>query len=372
MSLSLASERTSAVIAHEEAPSPPSRRSPDSSHWLALALAPQVLRRSDGRSSPQTVDVEDVAGDALGPGRPLEPALREDFETRLGADLGGVRLHTGPRAARAAQAVDASAYAIGQNIAFNAGAYAPRTARGRGLLAHELAHVALARDSRAPASGAVGVSQPGDAHERQAERLASRALQGQPAPAPAPPGPPAVVARQDLAEEVAPAAAPTPESAGSSPGGGGGGGGPPPSVPDRSFVMGGRRVDYWLARAGDAHHTYMNVKENASTYWLVEAGPLPADPAHVGAWAKSGSWESRGNRQTATLSTTDFAAAKSTLFSNQSTYHGLVLPYDAWNGPNSNSFTEQMTSKDPRLPKDFWTRDIEWAYWTEPGHTRPF
>ncbi|HEX5503430.1 MAG TPA: DUF4157 domain-containing protein [Thermomicrobiales bacterium] len=60
-----------------------------------------------------------------------------------GADslsFAGVRIHTGPAAARAAEAVQARAFTVGRDIVFGAGQYAPQSAAGRGLLAHELTH----------------------------------------------------------------------------------------------------------------------------------------------------------------------------------------------------------------------------------------
>ncbi|HME21275.1 MAG TPA: DUF4157 domain-containing protein [Acetobacteraceae bacterium] len=57
------------------------------------------------------------------------------------ADFAGVRVHTGAEAAEAAQAVQARAFTVGQQIVFGAGAYRPADADGRHLLAHELAHV---------------------------------------------------------------------------------------------------------------------------------------------------------------------------------------------------------------------------------------
>ena len=88
--------------------------------------------------------------------RPGEPAEREadqiaktvvDWPARDGteagprADLSRVRLHTDSRAAESARAVNALAYTVGGDIVFGAGQYAPRTAAGRHLLAHELTHV---------------------------------------------------------------------------------------------------------------------------------------------------------------------------------------------------------------------------------------
>jgi LysM repeat protein len=74
------------------------------------------------------------------PGRPLDAAARGKMEAGFGADFGGVRVHDGARAAESARAVDAHAYTVGSDIVFASGRYAPGTAAGDRLLAHELAH----------------------------------------------------------------------------------------------------------------------------------------------------------------------------------------------------------------------------------------
>lgn len=81
---------------------------------------------------------------ALGPGEPLalagaagRPALGEAPRPRT------VRIHTGPGADRLARAAGARALTDGRSIAFRRGAFDPASPAGRGLLAHELAHVAL-------------------------------------------------------------------------------------------------------------------------------------------------------------------------------------------------------------------------------------
>jgi hypothetical protein len=76
-----------------------------------------------------------------GGGAPLPPALRSDFEPRFGQDFAAVRLHTGAAAERAAAALRARAFTVGNDIAFGSGEYAPETPAGRHLLAHELTHV---------------------------------------------------------------------------------------------------------------------------------------------------------------------------------------------------------------------------------------
>ena len=82
--------------------------------------------------------VQDVVRSA---GQPLAAGLRGFFEPRFGADFSGVRVHTDSRAGESARAVDARAYTLGQNIVFGAGQFAPGTAAGKSLLAHELTHV---------------------------------------------------------------------------------------------------------------------------------------------------------------------------------------------------------------------------------------
>jgi len=59
-------------------------------------------------------------------------------------------LHADDRAAESARAVDALAYTVGSDIVFGAGQYAPGTATGRRLLAHELAHAVQQERSSVP------------------------------------------------------------------------------------------------------------------------------------------------------------------------------------------------------------------------------
>jgi hypothetical protein len=72
-----------------------------------------------------------------GGGQPLPAAEREFFEPRFGWDFRGVRLHTDSFAAESAQQLRATAYTVGNDVFFAAGAYSPG---GRELLAHELVH----------------------------------------------------------------------------------------------------------------------------------------------------------------------------------------------------------------------------------------
>jgi hypothetical protein len=82
-----------------------------------------------------------------GGGTPLPSATRAQMETKLGADLSSVKVHTSGDSARAASEVGAKAFTVGTDIHFNAGQFAPGTKEGDRLLAHELTHVVQAKNS---------------------------------------------------------------------------------------------------------------------------------------------------------------------------------------------------------------------------------
>jgi len=104
---------------------------------------------------------------------PLE--LRRVMERELGVELSGVRIHTDALAARAARALAAAAFTVGEDIFFAEGMFSPDTRSGRTLLAHELTHVAQALRGR---TGLVGdglrVSQPSEPLEQEADETAAR------------------------------------------------------------------------------------------------------------------------------------------------------------------------------------------------------
>jgi Domain of unknown function (DUF4157) len=88
-----------------------------------------------------------------GPGRPLDPALRQDMGHRFGHDFSRVKVHTGGTAERSAQDVNALAYTVGEHVVFGAGRFSPGAHEGRRLLAHELAHT-IQQGATAPSSQA--------------------------------------------------------------------------------------------------------------------------------------------------------------------------------------------------------------------------
>lgn len=77
----------------------------------------------------------------LGDGVALDGAMASAAGDAYGADLSGVRVHTGPAAAQLAAEHNARALAIDNHVAFGAGEYNPGTPAGDAMMAHELAHV---------------------------------------------------------------------------------------------------------------------------------------------------------------------------------------------------------------------------------------
>ena len=99
-----------------------------------------TLQRREAASSAPASAPRIVHEVLRSPGKPLDSGARRFFEPRFGHDFGRIRVHADDRAAESAKATNALAYAVGGNIVFAKGAYAPGTREGQRLLAHELAH----------------------------------------------------------------------------------------------------------------------------------------------------------------------------------------------------------------------------------------
>jgi Domain of unknown function (DUF4157) len=136
----------------------------------------QLLR--DEEESGSRSPVLDVIGQG---GHSLDGTTRAGMERALGADLSGVRVHTDGAAAASAQAVQAHAYTVGDDVVFGSGQYQPETATGQRMLAHELTHVVQQRSGPVdgtPTGTGVSVSDPSDPFERAAEASADRVMSG--------------------------------------------------------------------------------------------------------------------------------------------------------------------------------------------------
>lgn len=117
---------------------------------------------------------------ARGRGRRLDSRTRRRLERSYGVDLSDVQVHTDAEADTLSRAVNARAFTSSSNIFFTQGTYAPSTADGFRMLAHEVAHVVQQSGGPVPASdfGALRISHPTDAGEVTAERAAVQTVAG--------------------------------------------------------------------------------------------------------------------------------------------------------------------------------------------------
>ena len=135
------------------------------------------LRREPSVAPPTTAP--EVVHEVLdAPGEQLDDATRDEMESRFGYDFGSVRVHSDERAAQSAEAVEAAAWTVGDDVAFARGLYQPRSSAGRELLAHELAHVVEGEDLRTDSTVTLGRTD--DPAERRAEARAAGRSSGRP------------------------------------------------------------------------------------------------------------------------------------------------------------------------------------------------
>ena len=136
----------------------------------------QKRLRGAGRAGPPSSRVHDVL---RSPGRPLEPGVRTVMESRFKHDFAQVRVHADAQAAESARDIAASAYAVGDHVAFAAGRYAPGTRAGDRLLAHELAHVRQQGGRSSPGvQPRLSVGDDASPLEREAEAAADAVVAG--------------------------------------------------------------------------------------------------------------------------------------------------------------------------------------------------
>jgi hypothetical protein len=122
-------------------------------HTGSISTRPRIQRLS-GRSSDRINSAPASVDHALAsPGKPLDPLLRRDMEQRFGHDFSRGRVHSDATAEQSARDVNAYAYTVGRDIVFGAGQYAPDTAPGRKVLAHELTHVVQQEGGLAEGNG---------------------------------------------------------------------------------------------------------------------------------------------------------------------------------------------------------------------------
>jgi hypothetical protein len=165
------------------------------------AFASLVQRATDRVQGAGPLDPE-IASEidaARAGGTPLDDTTKAEMEGHLGADLSSVRLHTDSTADHLNRSVQAEAFTTGSDIFFRSGKYDPGSADGRGLLAHELTHVV--QQSSGSVGGGSRVSDPADAHEREAKAVGDAVAASPAVDAPSSSGMAAAISRSEMPEE---------------------------------------------------------------------------------------------------------------------------------------------------------------------------
>ncbi len=101
----------------------------------------KLQTKSNGNNNTVSGNVESGINNLKGGGKPLSPSARNFFEPRFGTDFSHVRVHDTPKAAQLSRAVNARAFTVGSDIAFNTGEFSETSEKGKKLMAHELTHV---------------------------------------------------------------------------------------------------------------------------------------------------------------------------------------------------------------------------------------
>jgi hypothetical protein len=148
----------------------------------------EVQAKRDGDSpvvGPEGGDLDGSVSSAIqsrrGGGAPLDDGTRASMESGFGASFSNVRVHTDSDAHSLNRQLSAKAFTTGSDIFFSAGAYQPGSSEGKSLLSHELTHVVQQRSMSS--SGPMRVSPAGDAHEQEADAMATKVVSQQSAPA---------------------------------------------------------------------------------------------------------------------------------------------------------------------------------------------
>jgi hypothetical protein len=288
------------------------------------------------------------------PGQPLDAETRAFMEPRFGHDFSRVRVHTDSNAAESARAVNALAYTVGRDVVFGVGSYAPHTAPGRLLLAHELAHVAQSAVQVA-AANPLAVGRADSWHEREAEEMGQLALR--PALSDGPMLPPLSPVFSPLVQRQSSASAAVGASAVGSSVSSAGDTGPIPAPTGGSGGGGTCKVDVGATHIGGflslapIWHTLVIYTDTSGNEYFYRAGPGGSCPGVT--TGTYGTIQSTSGRYVAgtidypashrtTALTGAAACGKDSCFSSElSRIDGRCVPYAA-TGPNSNTVARTL------------------------------
>jgi hypothetical protein len=137
-----------------------------------------VAQRSGGGGTALDAETAERIDRARGGGEALDGTVQAQMSESMGHDLSGVRVHTSPEADTLNRQLSARAFTTGQDVFFRSGEYDPHSSSGQELIAHELTHVVQQGTGAVHGGTGMTVNEPGDAHEQQADAVASQVTSG--------------------------------------------------------------------------------------------------------------------------------------------------------------------------------------------------
>jgi hypothetical protein len=151
---------------------------------LQRSVGNRAVRRMLADSGPPDTGTLPVHQGHSG-GEKLEPSTQQFMESGFGTTFDDVRVHTGEDSAKSAASLGADAYTTGRDIYFASGKYAPKSAEGQRLLAHELTHTMQQSKGQTPGEAAsanareAAIASASDPLEREADRASEDVAQNQ-------------------------------------------------------------------------------------------------------------------------------------------------------------------------------------------------
>ncbi|HYH57440.1 MAG TPA: DUF4157 domain-containing protein [Anseongella sp.] len=140
---------------------------------VSETVRPLLQRKAGEAGNSISPQVASSLNAGKGGGRPLPHKTRDWMESRFGTDFSSVKVHTDQRAAGLSRDLNAQAFTHGSSIYFNSGKFAPETAPGKRLLAHELTHV-VQQNGAACSKGIQRTI--GDGHDLTSPRMSGNLL----------------------------------------------------------------------------------------------------------------------------------------------------------------------------------------------------
>lgn len=123
----------------EEAAQPKGEEEEEAQPKIQKAEEEEAQAKFD-KESLQSSDFEERLQASKSSGEILQGEVKNELESKIGADFSSIKIHTGPVADGLSRDIGALAFAVGNHVYFKEGQFDPNSKEGKHLLAHELTH----------------------------------------------------------------------------------------------------------------------------------------------------------------------------------------------------------------------------------------